>query len=121
MDPFTGNLNSTKTKKLFFNASDNSQYGAAFDSKAYVSPKAEVRPEPERINPYAAIEERNALLDKAHMEAALISDSTQTLIKQPYASVVHAETVTLEDLPALVRQAAEAAMLKKMKRPITRR
>ena len=119
MDPFTGNLNSPTTKKLFFNA-ESSQYGAAFDSKAYVSPKAEVRPEPERINPYAAIEERNALCDKAHMEAALISDSTQTLIKQPYASVVHAETVTLEDLPALVRQAAEAAMLKKMKRPTKR-
>ena len=119
MDPFTGTISSTKTKKLFFNA-ENSHYGGAFDSKAYVSPKPEVRPEPERINPYAAIEERNALLDKAHMEAALVSDANQTLIKQPYASVVHAETVTLEDLPAMVRQAAEAAMLKKMKRPVRR-
>lgn len=117
MDPFTGTISSTKSKKLFFNADQS----VPFDTNAYISPKQEVRPEPERINPYAAIEERNALLDKAHMEAALLSDSTQTLIKEPYASVVHAETVTLEDLPAMVRQAAEAAMLKKLKRTTMRR
>jgi hypothetical protein len=117
MDPFTGTLNKTKTKQLFFNAETDARF---FDSTAYVKQVQEVRPEEPRVNPFAAIDERNAMLDQAHREAAMVSDSTQTLIKEPYATIVAAETVTLEELPHVVRQAAEAALLNRMKHMKTR-
>lgn len=113
MEPFTGKLDKRKTKQLFFNAENETHF---FNSNAYVNQVQEVRPEEPRVNPFASIDERNALLDKAHMEAAMISDATQTLIKEPYASIQVAETVTLEELPHVVRQAAEAAMLRNLKK-----
>jgi hypothetical protein len=75
--------------------------------------KEEVRKEEKRVNPFALIEDRNAEMDRVRREAALISDKNQVLVKGP--QIVKEETVSLENLPTIVRQLAEKAKLKTRK------
>lgn len=105
-----GRLSKNATKKLFFNADDSILFSDSAPQQIQ-----EIRPEAPRIDPYDAIKERNEALDKARFEAAKISDPTQVLIKEPYA-ISKTETVTLAELPAVVRQAAEAAIIKRYRR-----
>jgi hypothetical protein len=102
-----GSISKTKTKQLFFNAEHNEP---EFHLPALMAKKEEVRKEEKRINPFALIEDRNAEMDRVRREAALISDANQVLVKGP--QVFKEETVSLENLPAIVRQMAEKAKLK---------
>jgi len=72
----------------------------------------ELRPEPKRVNPFQHIEDGNKALQEARIQAALHSDATQTLVHGPIETTT--ETVSMEDLPAIVRQAAEASIMKNL-------
>jgi hypothetical protein len=72
--------------------------------------KQEIRQEEKRVNPFALIEDRNAEMDRVRREAALISDANQTLIKGPLN--VKEDVVSLDNLPAIVRQMAERSKFK---------
>lgn len=117
-DPFTGRLGSKKAKHLFENAATDDTTNRLFELvKALpIEQVQELRPEPAKLNPFEAIDERNHAMDQARYDASLVSDPTQTLVKGPSAAPIAAksETVTLEELPAIVRQAAEAALIKKL-------
>jgi hypothetical protein len=102
-----GHISKTKSKQLFYNAADDAP---DFQVPMLASPKAEVRLEAPRVNPFALIEDRNAEMDRARREAALISDANQVLVKGPV--IVKEETVNMENLPAIVRQLAQQAKLK---------
>jgi hypothetical protein len=102
-----GPISKTKTKQLFFNA-DNVE--PEFHLPSLVAKREEVRKEEKRINPFALIEDRNAEMDRVRREAALISDANQILVKGP--QIIKEETVSLENLPAIVRQMAVQAKLK---------
>ena len=118
MSDFTAKLSERATKKLFFNAEHDEDTKRVF-AQAVVSvekPK-ELAPEPKPVNPYQALDDRNRAMDQARIEAAKVSDPTMVLIKEPgIQPAAKVESVTLEQLPAVVRQAAEAAVLKRLKR-----
>lgn len=104
------------TKRLFFNAENDASVERAFKGmqKAIVAaPKPEVRPEEKPIDPFAHLEEGRKEREQARFEAAVSSDPSQQLVHGP--SVTETTVERLEDLPALVRQAAQAAALKGLK------
>lgn len=112
-------ISAAKTKRLFFNAEGDPDTKRVFASAAGLSaPKRqELAPEQPAVNPYQDIEERNARMDAARLEAAKVSDQRQQLVREPSRAVAtKVETVKMEELPAMVRQAAEAALLKKLHR-----
>jgi hypothetical protein len=115
---YTGRLSARATKKLFFNAEDDPTTQSIFQGlqEARVVAKQEVRPVEKPVNPFAAIEERNAELDRIRHEMALRSDETQVLVKEPPKQADTSKLVTLEELPLAVKQAAEAAMLKNFRK-----
>jgi hypothetical protein len=76
-----------------------------------------VRPVDAPINPFSEIEERNKELDRIRQEMALRSDDTQILVKEPPKQADKQETVSLDQLPFVVKQAAEAAILKNFRKP----
>jgi len=119
-DPYTGKLSARSAKRLFFNAEDDESTKIVFElaSRQNVGSlvKEEVRPEEKPIDPFAAIDERNAELDRIRHEQALLSDPTQTLVKEPVKNKTSSETVKLEDLPVVVKQAAEASIYKLLKK-----
>lgn len=104
-------------KKQFFNA-DSIETSAIFSglSSKVLTEKPEVRPEETTINIYKHIDDGNKRLEQARIEAAKISDATQTLVNGPVTMATESETVSLDDLPAIVRQAAEASLLKRAKK-----
>jgi len=106
---FTATISSKASKKLFFMES-----ASLIQNYQEPEPILEVRPEAPRINPFEAIEERNRAMDLARLEAARISDPTQVLVKEPVA-IGQTQTVSIDELPAIVRQATEAALLKRYK------
>lgn len=118
MDQFTGRIASKKAKALFENAASDETVNRMFEAvKAVnVSGPEEVRPEAPRVNPFESIDERNQAMDKARYEAAMVSDPTMKLVKGPSAlpSGQSTEVVGLDELPAIVRQAAEAAVMRKL-------
>lgn len=108
-----------KTKQLFFNGQDatTEKLFRSVSALPVVQPQ-EVRQEAAPVNPYAELEARNAEMDRIRLEAAMQSDGTQTLLKPPTkVSATTTETVSLEELPALVRQAAEASLKKRLGLP----
>jgi hypothetical protein len=115
MEPFSAKLSQKKTKALFYNA-DSSETAAIFAGLEHVTVKgpSEVRDEAEPIDPFASINERNVEMTKARTIAAEISDDRQILVKGPTKK---GETVAVayEELTPLVRQAAEAALLRRPK------
>jgi hypothetical protein len=117
-EEYTGRLRSRATKRLFFNAEEDSVTQAIFQGlqDAKVAKKQEVRPVDAPINPFAEIEERNKELDRIRQEMALRSDDTQILVKEPPKQADKQETVSLDQLPLIVKQAAEAAILKNFKK-----
>ena len=76
----------------------------------------EVRPAVAPIDPFEAINKRNAELDAIRHEAALASDSQQTLVRDPMVQPSKTETVSIDKLPAIIRQAADAALLRRGRR-----
>jgi hypothetical protein len=113
-DMYASKLSEKTVKKLFFNAEKDEGTNFVFApiANAKVMAPDEVRKESVPINPFAAIEERNAELDQIRFDAAMRSDPTQTLIKEPAKVADKTEHVTMEQLPVVVRQAAEASILK---------
>ena len=108
MEPdLVGPISKHKAKQLFYNAVDDAP---DFQMPILSKPKAEVRSEEARVNPFALIEDRNAEMDRARREAALISDANQVLVKGP--NMIKEETVNIDALPAIVRQLAQQAKLK---------
>ena len=107
-------LSDAAAKRLFFNA-DNKETDALFAharQQEVREPEAIV-PEEAPIDPFAAINERNAMMNAARAEAAKVSDPSQTLITGPNKPADRSETVTLEQLPLIVKQAAESALQKR--------
>jgi len=114
-DDFTSTKMSKASKKrLFFNAEDSDMVFKGALS-APIEMRKEVNEEPEPINPYASIDKKNEEYEKVLYELAFKSDATQTLVRDPSKPADKSETVRLEDLPAIVRQAAEAALLQKLR------
>lgn len=112
------------SKKLFFNADKDEDTERIFaQAVTEIVRTKETLPEPKPINPYEAVEARNAEMDRARLEAAQVSDPSQVLLKGPTSGPQKVETVSMDSLPAIVRQAAEAALLKKMngRRAVPRR
>lgn len=108
MEPdLVGPISKQKAKHLFYNAAEDTP---DFQMPILSKPKPEVRTEEARVNPFALIEDRNAEMDRARREAALISDANQVLVKGPV--ITKEETVTMDALPAIVRQLAQQAKLK---------
>jgi hypothetical protein len=118
-EEYTGRLSARATKRLFFNAEEDSVTQAIFQGlqDAKVTKKQEVRPVEAPINPFAELEERNKELDRIRQEMALRSDDTQILVKEPPKQADKQETVSLDQLPFVVKQAAEAAILKNFRKP----
>lgn len=116
MDHTTGRLSSKRARALFNNAEGDESIAKAFVSvaKAHAPTVEEVRPEAPRIDPYAEINARNAEMERIRYELALKSDSRQTLLTGPSVQASKSETVALSELPAIVRQAAEAAARSKI-------
>lgn len=79
---------------------------------ATIGAPQELREEPKRVNPFEHIDAGNKILQEARIQAASVSDPNQTLVSGPIEST--SETVRLDELPAIVRQAAEASLLKKL-------
>ncbi len=96
-------------KRQFSNA-DSTETSAIFRGIQHIAEVKEVREEPKRVNPFEHIDAGNKILQEARMQAAVVSDPTQTLVRGPVE--VSSETVSLEELPALVRQAAEASIIR---------
>jgi len=115
IEPLSGKLSLKKTKALFYNA-DTAETAALFAGldQLKLEPIVEVRKEEPAINPYAHIDERNRELSEARLLAAEISDPNQVLLKGP-TKMGRTETVSLDDLTPLVKQAAEAALLRRPK------
>jgi len=118
MEPFTAKLSSQKTRALFYNAENDKTISATYENarSTRVAGPVEVRKEAPQIDPYEEINKRNAELDAIRHEAAMVSDSQQTLVRDPMVQASKTETVSLDKLPAIIRQAADAALLKKLKR-----
>jgi hypothetical protein len=118
MDLFTGRIASKKSKAVFENAASDETVNRLFEAVKGVTVTApqEVRAEAPRVNPFEAIEERNRAMDQARYEAAMVSDPTMKLVKAPGAlpSGQSSEVVGLDELPAIVRQAAESAVMRKL-------
>ena len=115
---YSGKLSKKSTRKLFYNAEKDQETIAVFrglENTKPVEKKVEIREEQPQIDPYESIKLRNMELDKARFDAALKSDSAQTLLKAP-TRVDNKETVTLEQLPAIVRQATRAALIRRIKK-----
>jgi hypothetical protein len=104
-------------KRQFFNA-DTPETSAIFSGlhSKTIEQKQETREEEKPINPFAHIDEGNKLLEHARLEAAKLSDATQIFVNGPVTRPQESETVSLDDLPAIVRQAAEAAVTVAMNR-----
>ena len=101
------------TDALFFNACNQGINLDAFEEvKQFEVPqKQELREEEPPIDIFQSINEKNKLLDTIRAEQALISNEHEVLVKGPHKLAAEEESVTLEELPALVKQAAEAALL----------
>ena len=115
MDFTNTKLSTASKKRLFFNAEDSDNvFKDAL--RAPIEMRKEVNEEPEPINPYASIDQKNEEYEKVLYELAFKSDATQTLVRDPSKPAdKKSETMRLEDLPAIVRQAAEAALLQKLR------
>jgi len=115
MEPFAAKLSQKKVRALFHNA-DNDETNRLFSglTLAEVPKSLEVREEAKQVDPYEFINERNEALNKARLEAALINDSAQTMIKGPTRSGI-TEEIDMDQLIPLVRQAAQNALLKRPK------
>lgn len=102
-------------KKQFFNA-DTPETNAIFSglSNKVLESKKEVRDEAPKIDPFAHIDEKNKLLEQARLDAAKLSDATQVFVNGPTTRPTESETISYDELPAIVRQAAEANILKKL-------
>ena len=112
MDPITtGKLSAKRAKALFNNAEGDESLSKAFVAvaKAHAPVAVEVRVEEPRIDPYAALNARNEEMERVRYELALKSDARQTLVSAPSVQASKARSVPLSELPAIVRQAAEAA------------
>jgi len=118
-DVFSTRLSERATKRLFFNAEQDQITKAIFQDAAHlkVARPAEVRMEEKPVNPFEDIDRRNAELEEARQEALRVPDPTRILIKEPSKAPSKIETVSLEELPLVVRQAAEASLLRKLRRP----
>lgn len=108
---FTAPLNKKKAKQLFFNGIGTNSFDDVVHST--VPQKQELREESEPIDIYEQINKKNELLDQIRRERAMVSTEFEKLIKEPGKLPDHSETVSLEDLPLVVKQAAEAALLQK--------
>jgi hypothetical protein len=116
-DPFTGKLSEKQSRELFFNAENDPDVQAMFtmvSKQVLPAQKPEVREEAKRIDPFEHIHARNAELDAVRAHVALQSDSRQVLVKHPHALPVKQETVSLDELPSIVRQSAEAVLLQRL-------
>lgn len=115
-DVFSTKLSERTTKKLFFNAEKDTITQKIFQTvqNIKVERQQEVRPEEKPIDPFEAINKRNAELDQIRFEASKVPDPMQIMIKEPSKPATSVETVKLEDLPIIVRQAAEASILAKL-------
>lgn len=78
--------------------------------------REELKPEAPKVNPFADLEAKNAELDKARLEASKLSTENQVLVRGPNALGLQKDFVSLDDLPAAVKQAAEAAAQNALKR-----
>jgi hypothetical protein len=107
-------LSKTTAKRLFFNA-DTKETDALFAhaQRQEVHEPEAIVPEEKPVDPFAAVNERNAIMNAARAEAAKVSDPTQTLVEGPHRPANSSETVTLDQLPLIVRQAAENAIQKR--------
>jgi hypothetical protein len=118
-DPFTAKFSEAYARKMFFNAEHDKSIQEVYKyvAKEHVRQAPEVRVEEAPKNPFEHLEERNRLLNEARLEAAKRSDPTMTLVKDPYTvKETSKETVQIEDLPAIVRQQAEASLLKRLRK-----
>lgn len=115
MEPLSGKLSQKKSRALFYNA-DNSETAALFAGLEHLKleAKKEVRVEEKPIDPFAHIDERNNELEAVRRLAAESSDPNQILLKGP-TKIGQTEIVSIEDLTPLVKQAAEAALLRRPK------
>lgn len=105
----------SKSKKFFFNAEHDEDTKRIFSQAVTEVPRPkEVQVEAPPINPFEALETRNRQMDQARLEAAKKSDPSQVLVREPTSGPTKIESVQLDELPAIVRQAAEAALLKKL-------
>lgn len=119
-----GRLSAAATRRLFFNAEDSATdavFAQAARHDVAVFQRPEVLPEAPRVDPFASIHERNSVMDAVRTEAAKVSDNTQVLIKGPSAVATATETVALEELPLLVKQAAEQAVQSRLMGPLSGR
>ena len=107
-------LSSAVAKRLFFNA-DTKETDALFAHarRQEVHEPEVIVPEERPIDPFAAVNERNAMMNAARAEAAKVSDASQVLITGPNKPANSSETVTLDQLPLIVKQAAENALQKR--------
>jgi hypothetical protein len=118
MEPFTAKLSSQRTRALFYNAENDKTIAATYENarSTNVAAPVEVRPEEAPKDPFEEINRKNAELDAIRHEAAMVSDSRQTLVRDPMVQASKTETVSLDKLPAIIRQAADAAMIRKLKK-----
>lgn len=98
-------------KNDLFNNGKNSETAKLFAGlqNTVVPQREELKAEAPKVNPFAALDAKNAELDKARLEAAMLSSENQVLVRGPNAVPSSKEFVGLDELPAAVRQAAEAA------------
>jgi len=116
-DVFSTKLSERATKRLFFNAEKDQITKAIFQDAGHlkVARPPEVRIEEKPIDPFEDINRRNSELEQARQEALRVPDPTRILIKEPSKAPTKTETVTLEQLPLVIRQAAEASVLKHLR------
>lgn len=104
---------SSKTSQRLFNNANDAVTAKIFAGlqDAKVQQREEVRPEAPKVDPFADLNARNELLNKIRYEESLKTTEGQELVKGPRALTGQSEQLSLEELPAAVRQAAESAAL----------
>lgn len=112
----------TPKKDLFFNASKGTEAKlfAGLEKVHIPFDRQEIKAEAPKVDPFASLHEKNKMQLEAYTLAQK-STADQILIKP--GNVTHSEVVSLEDLPAAVKQAAEAATqnIIKMKKKLKNR
>jgi len=102
----------SKTNELFYNAIHSTNLDAFEAVKHCIIPqKQELREEEPSVDIFKDIHEKNRALDTIRADLALVSNEQETLVRGPHKTASKEETVTLDELPLIVKQAAEAAML----------
>jgi hypothetical protein len=121
MDPdlMTPKLSEKAKKKYFFNAEEDSKDIFKGIPELVVPKKDEVRQPSEPINIYKHLDDTNAEIEKIRKEAALKSDEFQTLIREPSKQATKTETISIEQLPTIVRQIAENKIAYHLKQGMT--